>query len=43
MNSQRFDAVRADQLRCLRLELRQLENCDFRLIVHYPAVYRNAV
>ena len=35
INGYRFDAIRSDQLRGLGLELRQLQDRDFRHIAHY--------
>jgi hypothetical protein len=37
------DAVHADQLRGLGLELRQLQDRDFARTVHHSGLYRNAV
>ena len=36
VNGHRFDAVRSYQLSRLGLELRQLQDRDFRRIVHFP-------
>jgi hypothetical protein len=43
INGHCFDAVRSNQPSGLGLEFRQLQDRDFRRIIHYLEVYRNAV